>query len=199
MDPLSDKIKYDKNRNLVTNPYLFTNGVTYFFSQPKNQKVELRYYFFGLSHDSLHYVRNDKWLQIYDIVKKVFPELIDHELSLAIERGKDLDFEIDEVEADKVDSLFWGISRAIKYQRPIWSFFMFLGKVQALWNGAKIDQERLQQYFECFPKDVLINYGELMQFTFNFFDERGTHIAISKIGDVRLNKVGTPVYPQVKF
>lgn len=197
MEPIFNDNKFRGNLSAINNCQLFIAGTSYFFAHPKNRTLENAYYHFGLMFDSLHFERNKKWKdEIFRPVKEFFPGVIETELLLAIQLGKDNDFEYNELEADKYDPYYWRIKKAAEQTRADWAFFMFLGNIQGLFNGNRITKERFLQYLSFFPEKFIKKNKENIQCVFNFFDERGYLLAINKA--ITLSKVGPGLYPEIE-
>jgi len=195
MEPIFKNDKYCGNRHVVEDCSLLQYGSLYFFSQPKNINLEYAYYHFGLLFDSLHYARTDQFRkQIYNPVKDVLSEEVDTETLLSVQMGKDLNGYYDEKEADRYDSYYWRIEKAKQFNRPSWAYFMFLGNLQGVLNGNRMNVERMQRYLKLFEVDFLEAHEDKLKFVFNFFDERGLQLTSKVGGGFVLKRVGKPLF-----
>lgn len=197
MEPIFNDEKFRSNKSVINDCQLFIAGTTYFFAHPKNRTLENAYYHFGLMFDSLHYERNEKWRdEMFRPIKEFFPGVIETELLLAVQLGKNSNFEYNEVEADKYDPYYWRIKKATEHERDDWAFFMFFGNIQGLFNGDRITEERLLNYIDKFPELFIQNQRKQLEYNFNFFDERGYYIEIEE--STKLNKKASGIYPAVR-
>ncbi|MEM9546232.1 MAG: hypothetical protein AAGA77_09665 [Bacteroidota bacterium] len=196
MEPIFDDIRFNSNKKIITDSSVFCDATSCFFAQPKNRTLENAYYHFGLVFDSLHFEQNEKWRSdLYTPIKDLFPNVIDPELLLAAQMGKDDEYYYDEDEADKYDPYYWRIIKAKEFKREDWAFFMFLGNIQGILNGRRITLERFNQYLDLFPTVFLEKNKSRLQYNLNFFDELGYFF---KIGDaLEVVQSSNPVYPEI--
>ena len=195
MDPLFNDLKFNSNQEIIEDCHILQLGSEYFFSKSVNRTLENAYYHFGLLFESSHYQRNELWKTIYKPVKELFKGVIDSETILSVQLGKDLNHEYDERESDKYDKYYWRIIKAIEYKRPSWVFYMFLGNLQGLINGNRITEERMIQYLQLFPKEIIQAEKVRLQYIFNFFDERGFLLSFSDVPE--LIKVGNGIFDEL--
>ncbi len=161
------------------------NRTTSFFDIAANQTQENHFYHFGLLFESTHYERNEFWRKnIHTPTREKFRGSVPFELIVAVQLGKDQNYEYDEAEADQFDSFYWSITRAIQFERPDWSYFYFFGGMQGKLNGEMITAERFCQYLSLFPESVLSRYqGNLLEL-FEHFNETEWRLSITDAGPV---------------
>ena len=196
MEPIFNDKKYKSNHGVIADCELLRIGTKYFFSHSKNQTLENHFYHFGLLFDSNHFEKNDKWRkEIFTPTRDLFKGVIDHEIIVSVQLGKDLNNEYDEEEADKYDPYYWRIIKATEYNRDDWGYFMFLGNIQGLLNGDKITENKFIAYLNLFPQPFMQKYKEQLQFNLNFFDERGYVFNIEN--KIELKRIAQGLYQEI--
>lgn len=196
MEPIFDNAQFNRNKDVVPNCDILKMGTRLFFMHEKNRSLNYHFYHFGLLFDSNHYEKTDVWRkEVFTPTRDIYGGEIDYEIIVSAQLGKDLNNEYDEQQSDKYDPYYWRIIKAMEYKRPDWAFYMFAGNIQGLFNGNRILEKRLLQYFRLFPEEFIIAHKQRLQYAFNYFDERGYLLVLDKAPE--LIKIGRGLYDDI--
>ena len=196
MEPLFNDDRFNSNKGIISDCEILSKSSEFFFGFEKNRTLNNHFYHLGLLFDSNHYKKGERWRsEIFTPTRDIYSGKVDYEIILSVQLGKDLNNEYDEKESDKYDPYYWSINKAIEYKRPVWAFYMFLGNLQGLINGNRITEERMIQYLQLFPKEIIQAEKVRLQYIFNFFDERGFLLSLSDVPE--LIKVGNGIFDEL--
>ena len=165
-----------------------------FFSQPKNIVLEFSLFHFGLVFESRHYSRKSAFLSSMNTpLKNHFQGVIAAEELLAVQLGKDLNYEYSEQESDLYDPLYYALTRCNRFRRPDWAYYLLFGSLLGYWNGAGITVEQFDRLASLIPESFWSKHATPAQYIFNSFEERG-YIFTSLNGSQSLSYLGSGVF-----